>query len=53
MESINEKYINIVIYKPSRRSSYIELPSELRNSAKGLINLQKIMNALDDVIFDI
>ena len=33
-------YIDIVIYKPLKGSSYIELPTELRNSAKGLINLK-------------
>ena len=42
VESIDEQYINIVKYKPLKGSSYIvKLPSELRNPAKGLINLQK------------
>ena len=40
VESIDEHYINIVKYKPLKGSSYIELPTELRNPAKGLINLQ-------------
>ena len=40
VESIDDRYINIVIYKPLKGSSYIELPPELKNSAKGLINLQ-------------
>ena len=40
VESINKQYINIVRYNPLKGSSYIELPPELRNSAKGLINLQ-------------
>ena len=40
VESIDEQYINIVKYKPLKGSSYIELPAELTNSTKGLINLQ-------------
>ena len=40
VESIDDQYINIVKYKLLKGFSYIELPPELRNSAKGLINLQ-------------
>ena len=39
-ESVDDQYINIVRYKPLKGSSYIELRPELRNPAKGLINLQ-------------
>ena len=46
--SIENHYINIVNYNPLKGSSYIELPQELRNSAKGLINMKtRIMNASD------
>ena len=38
--SIENHYINIVNYNPLKGSSYIELPQELRNSAKGLINMK-------------
>ena len=38
IKSVDDHYLNIVQYKPMKRSSYIELPKELRNSAKGLIN---------------
>lgn len=38
--SINDHYINIVVYNPLKGSSYIKLPPELQNSSKGLINLQ-------------
>ena len=40
IKSVDSHYINIVKYQPLKGSSYIELPTELRNSAKGLINLQ-------------
>ena len=40
IESIDKQYINIVKYKPLKGSSYIKLPPELRNPAKGLINLK-------------
>ena len=33
-------YINIVQYEPLKGNSYIELPIELRNSSKGLINMK-------------
>ena len=37
-ESVKSHNINIVSYFPLRGSSYIELPKELRNPMKGLIN---------------
>ena len=40
IQSIDAHYLNIVKYEPMKGSSYIQLPTELRNSAKGLINLQ-------------
>ena len=40
ISSVDNLYINIIKYEPLKGSSYIELPIELRNSAKGLINIQ-------------
>ena len=40
IESVDNHYLNIVQYKPMEGSSYIELPLELRNSKKGLINMK-------------
>ena len=40
IQLIDAHYLNIVKYEPMKGSSYIQLPTELRNSAKGLINLQ-------------
>ena len=40
IESVNNHYLNIVQYQPMNGSSYIELPRELRNSLKGLINIK-------------
>ena len=40
IQLIENHYINIVNYNPLKGSSYIQLPQELRNSAKGLINLK-------------
>ena len=40
VESVENHYLNVVKYKPMRGSSYIKLPQELRNSAKGLINMK-------------
>ena len=40
IQSVDNHYLNIVKYKPMNGSSYIQLPQELRNSAKGLINMQ-------------
>ena len=40
IESVDNHYLNIVKYKPMKGSSYIELPQELRNRKKGLINMK-------------
>ena len=40
IDSINNHYINVTAYQPLHGSSYIELPIELQNSAKGLINIK-------------
>ena len=40
IQSIENHYINIVNYDPLKGSSYIKLPQELWNSAKGLINMK-------------
>ena len=40
IKSVDSHYLNIVKYKPMNGSSYIQLPSELRNSMKGLINMK-------------
>ena len=40
IESVDSHYLNIVQYQPMKDSSYIKLPQELRNSAKGLINMK-------------
>ena len=40
IDSVNNHYINVTLYKPLHGSSYIELPIELLNSAKGLINMK-------------
>ena len=51
---IDSHYINVTLYKPLNSSSYIELPMELRNPKKGLINITrtKMMNALDAATLD-
>ena len=41
IQSVDNHYLNIVQYQPMKGSSYIKLPQELRNSAKGLINMKK------------
>ena len=38
-KSVDSHHLNLVKYKPLKGSSYIQLPQELRNSAKGLINM--------------
>ena len=54
IQSVDSHYLNIVKYKPLKGSSYIQLPYELRNSKKGLINIKtKTMNASDGIISDI
>ena len=40
IQSVDNHYLNVVKYKPMNGSSYIQLPTELRNSAKGLINVK-------------
>ena len=40
IQSVDSHYLNIVKYKPMKGSSYIQLPSELRNCTKGLINMK-------------
>ena len=40
IESVDSHHINTVRYNPLKGSSYIKLPQELRNSAKGLINMK-------------
>ena len=40
IDRIDSHYINVTLYKPLDGSSYIELPTELRNSKKGLINMK-------------
>ena len=37
---IDSHYINVTTYKPLHGSSYIELPTELRNPKKGSINIK-------------
>ena len=39
-DRIDSHYINITLYEPLNGSSYIELPTELRNSKKGLVNMK-------------
>ena len=40
IQSVDNHYLNIVKYQPMNGSSYIQLPSELRNSMNGLINIK-------------
>ena len=40
IDRIDSHYINVTLYKPLNGSSYIEMPTELRNSKKGLINMK-------------
>ena len=40
IKSIDNHYLNIVKYEPTKGSSYLKLPIELQNVKKGLINLQ-------------
>ena len=40
IDRIDSHYINVTLYKPLNGSSYIELPTVLRNSKKGLINMK-------------
>ena len=40
IQSVDSHYLNIVKYEPMNGSSYIQLPTELRNSARGLIDIK-------------
>ena len=40
IDRIDGHYINVTTYTPLHGSSYIELPTELRNPKKGLINIK-------------
>ena len=40
IESIAAEYVNISIYSPLSRGTYIKLPHKLRNSMKGLVNIK-------------
>ena len=40
VQSVDNHYLNIAKYEPMKGSSYIQLPNELRNSGKGLINMK-------------
>ena len=40
IDRIDSHYINVTLYKPLNGSSYMELPMELRNPKKGLINIE-------------
>ena len=40
IDRIDSHYINVTTYQPLHRSSYLELPANLRNSKKGLINIK-------------
>ena len=40
IQSVDNHYLNVIKYEPMKGSSYIKLPTELRNSAKGLINIK-------------
>ena len=40
IDRVDNNYINVVNYKPLNGSSYIDLPTKLKNSAKGLINIK-------------
>ena len=53
IDRIDSHYLNITLYKPLNGSSYIELPTELKNPKKGLINIRtKMTNALDGATLD-
>ena len=41
IDRIDSHYINVTTYQPLNGLSYIELPIELQNPAKGLINIKK------------
>ena len=44
IDRIDSHYINVTLYKPLNGSSYIELPMDLRNPKKGLIDIKNEYN---------
>ena len=42
VETVDAEYVNISVYSPLPRSTYIKLHCELKNSVKGSINLKKM-----------
>ena len=40
ISSIDEHYINTVVYEPTKGSSYVPLPVELQHPQKGFVNIQ-------------
>ena len=40
IDRIDSHYINVTLYKPLNGSSYIELPTKVKNPKKGLINIK-------------
>ena len=40
IDRIDSHYLNVTLYKPLNGSSYIQLPTDLRNTKKGLINIK-------------
>ena len=40
IDRIDSHYLNVTLYKPLNGSSYMELPTELRNPKKGLIDMK-------------
>ena len=40
IDRIDGHYINVTLYKPLNGSNYMQLPTELRNPKKGLINIK-------------
>ena len=40
IDRIDSHYINVTLYKPLNVSSYMELPTELKNPKEGLINIK-------------
>ena len=55
IDKIDSNNINNNVYKPLHGSSYVDLPDELKNSGRGLINIRntKMMNASDGATLDI
>ena len=53
VESIESHCINISTYRPLSRSSYMDLPAELRSPRKRLINMKKTKNVFYGVMLGI